>query len=65
MNRDLNIILERQGNEEKKYNLMKEGEKGHEKNRLNKEVAEKEIKRQEREAKDKEQNKGNDFGLGM
>ena len=49
MNRDLNIILEKQGNEDRKNNLMKEGGK--------------EIRRQER--KDKEQSKGNDFGLGM
>jgi hypothetical protein len=51
MNRDLNIILERQGDKERKNNLMKEGGK--------------EIKRQEGKAKDKKQSRGNDFGMGM
>ena len=51
MERDLNIILQKQGNEERKNKLMKEGGK--------------EIKRQEKEKKDKEQSKGNDFGMGM
>ena len=51
MERDLNIILQKQGNEERKNKLMKEGGK--------------EIKRQEKEKKDKEQDKGNDFGMGM
>ncbi len=51
MERDLNIILQKQGNEERKNKLMKEGGK--------------EIKRQEKEKKNKEQDKGNDFGMGM
>jgi hypothetical protein len=62
MTRDLNIIIEQQGNEDRKNQLMKEGGKGQEKNRLDRE--EKEIKRLEREAKEKELKKGNDFSIG-
>jgi len=65
MERDLNIILERQGDEEKKYKLMKEGEKGQVKYRLDREAKDKEIKRQEKEKKGKEQSRGNDFDMGM
>ena len=64
MERDLNIILEKQHNEERKNKLMKEGEKVQEKNRLDRDAKEKEIKRLEREAKEKELKKGNDFSIG-
>jgi hypothetical protein len=67
MERDLNIKIEQQRNEERKNQLMKEGEKRQEKNRLDREAKEKEIKRQEREAKEKAQKKeqGRDMGGGM
>lgn len=54
MERDLNIIIENQSNEEKKYKLMKEGkEKEQENKRLSLDI----------EAKEKEQKKDKDFGM--
>jgi hypothetical protein len=67
---ELNIYTAKQKDDErrnKEINKTKK-EKEQEASRLNreaKEAKEKEIKRQEKEKKGKEQNKGNDFGLGM